>query len=156
MEFKPKHTITDSKKFQEGREKIGGLILEGMKITGGTDIDWLIEHRGGFIVLENKEFQNDLISIPLGQMIAFEQLYEKLNSDGRCHFLIIGYDDIDFSDPKSIVWFFDMEFWKQGTVRHSKSKKYKRYFIERGSMNPMPLGDFRYLMEKYWKEFEKP
>ena len=153
-EFKPKHSISDAKKFQEGREKIGGLILEGMKATGGTDIDWVIEHRGGFIVLENKEFQNDLISIPWGKMIAFEQLYKKLNSDGRCHFLIVGYDDIDFSDPKSIVWFFDMEFWKMGTVRYTKSQKYKRYFIEREAMTPMSLNDFRYLIEKYWTDFE--
>ncbi|MFQ5440562.1 MAG: hypothetical protein ACE5DL_03765 [Nitrosopumilaceae archaeon] len=42
MEFKPKHTILDPKKFLEERAKLGGLILEGMKTTGGTDIDWVI------------------------------------------------------------------------------------------------------------------
>jgi len=154
--FKPKHTLYDSKKFQQGREKIGGLILEGMKATGGTDIDWLIEHRGGFIVLENKEFQTNYISIPLGQMIAFEQLFEKLNSDGRCHFLIVGYDEIDFTDPTSTIWFFDMEDWKRGIIPFTKNKKYKRYIVEREAMMRMSLNDFRYLMEKYWKEFEKP
>jgi len=85
VEFKPKHTISDSEKFQRGREKLGGLIVDGMKATGGTDVDWLIEHKGGFIILENKEFDNDTIPIKLGQMIAFEQLYEKLLP--KCHFL---------------------------------------------------------------------
>ncbi len=81
MDFKPKHTIFDSEKFQRGREKLGGLILEGMKATGGTDVDWLIERKGGFIILENKEFVNHSISISLGLMIAFEKLFEKLEAE---------------------------------------------------------------------------
>jgi len=61
-----------------------------MNTTGGTDIDWVIEHRSGFIVIENKTFSKNWIDIPVGQMLTFEQMYKKLNSDGRCHFLIFG------------------------------------------------------------------
>jgi len=153
-EFKPKHTISDAKKFQEGREKLGGLIIEGMQATGGTDIDWLIEHRGGFIVLENKEFQDDHISIPIGQMIAFAHLHEKLNSDNKCHFLIFGYDDIDFKNSDSTVWFFDMIDWKDKKIPSKKDTKYKRYIVERKDMNSVTIKGFRELMDKFWKEFE--
>jgi hypothetical protein len=59
-----------------------------MDITGGTDVDWLIERKGGFIILESKEFRDNQISIPLGQMIAFEKLHERLSSDGKCFFFM--------------------------------------------------------------------
>jgi len=154
MEFKPKHTISDSEKFQKDREKLGGFILDGMKITGGTDIDWLIEHRGGFIVMENKSFHNDSISIPIGQMIAFERLHEKLNSDGKCHFFIFGYDEIDFKNEDSVIWFFDMEDWKAGKVSFEKNAQYKKYVVNRKEMKSITLKEYRQLMEKYWKEFE--
>ena len=51
----PKHTITNSEVFQKAREQLGHLILKNMDITGGTDVDWLIERKGGFIILESKE-----------------------------------------------------------------------------------------------------
>jgi len=152
VEFKPKHTIFDSEKFQKGREKLGGFIVEGMKTTGGTDVDWLIEHKGGFIILENKEFENDTIPIKLGQMIAFEKLYEKLLP--KCHFLFCGYDDIDFKNPDSIIYYFDMKDWNAGKVTNEFNTKFKNYYVDRKSMKPLSLKEFRELMEKYWKEFE--
>jgi len=152
MEFKPKHVIFDSKKFQEGREKLGGFILEGMKTTGGTDVDWLIERKGGFIILENKEFVNDSISIKLGQMIAFEQLYEKLLP--KCHFLFCGYDDIDFKNPESVIYYFEMKDWDDGKVTNEFNTKFKTYYVDRKSMRPLKLKEFRGLLEEYWKEFE--
>lgn len=155
-EFRPKHTISDSVRFQKDREKLGGLILEGMKTTGGTDIDWIVEHNGGFIIMENKGFSNDHISIPVGQMIAFERLHEKLNSDGKCHFLIFGYDDIDFKNPESTIWFFDMKDWKTKSIPFTKNTQYnKRYIVERKVMTPITLKEYREMMEKFWKEFEK-
>jgi len=30
-EFKPKHTIRDYSKFQDDRDKLGNLVLQGMK-----------------------------------------------------------------------------------------------------------------------------
>jgi len=155
-EFKPKHTIFDSEKFQKGREKIGGLILEGMEATGGTDIDWMIEHRGGFIFLENKEFHENHVSIPLGQMIAFEKLHEKLNSVGKCYFFIFGYDvEVDWKNPDSNIWFFEMTDWKNGKITFEKDTKYKRYLVERKNMKKVAIKEFRELMDVYWKEFEK-
>lgn len=38
-----------------------------MNTTGGTDIDWVIEHRGGFIIMENKTFNKDWIHLSIGQ-----------------------------------------------------------------------------------------
>ena len=52
----PKHTISDSKAFQNSREKMGDLISQEMKTTGGTDVDWLIEHRGGFMIFELRQY----------------------------------------------------------------------------------------------------
>jgi len=154
IEFKPKHTISDSEKFQKGREKLGGLILAGMKTTGGTDIDWMIEHRGGFVLMENKEFYNDSISIKKGQMIAFEKLHEKLNSDGKCHFLFFGSDDIDFKNQDSVIWYFEMEDWKNRKIPFEDDVKYKRYKIGRHDMKPITIKEYRLLMEKFWNEFE--
>jgi hypothetical protein len=154
-DYKPKHTIFDKKKFVDERSKLGGLAQEGMNTTGGTDIDWVIEHRGGFIVMENKTFSKDWISIPVGQMITLEEMYKKLNSDGRCHFLIFGFEhDIDFKNPKSITWYFDMEDWKNGKICPNRTITYKKYGVHKREMTSITLKEYRQLMEKYWKEFE--
>ena len=116
-DYRPKHEIFDKEKFSEERSKLGGLAQEGMSVSGGTDIDWVVEHRGGFIVMENKTFSKDWIRIPQGQMITFEQMYKKLNIDGRCHFLIFGFDsDVDFKNPESLAWYFDMDDWNSKKV----------------------------------------
>ena len=43
--YRPQHTIFDKEKFAYERAKLGGLAQEGMNATGGTNIDWVIEHR---------------------------------------------------------------------------------------------------------------
>lgn len=155
-EFKPKHTIRNSNAFQKGREKLGGLILKGMKTTGGTDVDWLVEHRGGFIIIESKEFHDDHISISLGQMIAFEKLHERLIANGKCYFLIFAGDDkINFDNPDSIIWYFEMKDWKEGNISHREMDKPRRYIIERSSMKEMIIKDFRTTIEGFWEEFER-
>ena len=73
---KAKYQIFDESEFTRGREVLGDLIVHGMIASGGTDIDWLIEHKGGFIILEFKGFHNDKINIAKGQMIAYEKLHE--------------------------------------------------------------------------------
>ncbi|HXW03290.1 MAG TPA: hypothetical protein VD651_03410, partial [Nitrosarchaeum sp.] len=45
-----KYQIFDESEFTRGREILGDLIVHGMIASGGTDIDWLIEHNGGFII----------------------------------------------------------------------------------------------------------
>ena len=154
-DFKPKFTIKDPEKFQNDRAKMGNFILEGMDTTGGTDVDWLIEHRGGFIIMENKGFFNDTISIPWGQMIAFEKLYDKLNSDGKCHFLFFGYDDIDFKNRDSVIWYFEMKDWKSKSVPFTRSKEHNKYLVNRNDMKSITLKKYRDLMEEFWKEFEQ-
>ena len=154
MDFKPKHILSDSGKFQKDREKLGGFILEGMKTTGGTDIDWLIEHNGSFIILENKSFHNDMISIKVGQMIALERLHGKLNYDGKCYLFVFGFDEIDFKNPDSVIWYFEMQDWKNDKVFSEWDSKYKSYKVHRKDMKKIKLGEYRNLMEKYWKEFE--
>ena len=81
---KAKYQIFDESEFTRGREVLGEIIVHGMLASGGTDIDWLIEHKGSFIILEFKGFHNDKINIPQGQMIAYEKLYEKLNQATKC------------------------------------------------------------------------
>ena len=58
-DYKPKHEIFDKEKFANERAFLGGLAQVGMNTTGGTDIDWVIEHRGGFVVNEFKTFKKD-------------------------------------------------------------------------------------------------
>ena len=157
-EFKPKHTLSDSKEFQEGREKMGGLILEQMETTGGTDLDWIIERKGGFIILEWKRLIKDRISIPLGQMITFENLYYKLNLDSKCHFLIFGSDDIDFKNPDSKIWYFDMADWVHNKIKykHDMGYGYRRWLVYKQDMTETSVGEFRTVIDKYWNEFSNP
>lgn len=155
-DFQPKHTVFDKEKFAEERAKLGGLAQKGMLTTGGTDIDWIVEHRGGFIVMENKTFSKDWISIPVGQMLTFEQMYKKLNSDGKCHFFIFGFDnDTDFKNPNSVTWYFDMDNWNNGKICPKRTISFKKFSVHRREMTKITLKEYRDLMEKYWKEFEK-
>ncbi len=82
---KAKYQIFDESEFARGREILGGLIVHGMVASGGTDVDWLIEHKGSFIILEFRGFHNDKISMAKGQMIAYENLHEKLNLAAKCY-----------------------------------------------------------------------
>jgi hypothetical protein len=113
---KAKYQIFDEAEFTRGREILGDLIVHGMIASGGTDIDWLIEHNGGFIILEFKGFHNDKINIAKGQMIAYEKLHEKLNQATKCYLYIVGCDDINFLNPDSTIWIFEMKQWKTGAI----------------------------------------
>jgi hypothetical protein len=126
-----------------------------MKTTGGTDVDWLIEHNGGFIILELKEIHDDTIGIPVGQMIAYERLHKALNTSTKCYFLIVGTEEIDFKNPDSPMWYFEMEKWNDGTIPHKKSLYGKAYLVGKKSMQKTSVGDFRNLIEKFWRDLEK-
>ena len=154
-EVKPKHIISDTKKFRDDRDKLGYLINQEMNTTGGTDVDWLIEHRGGFIVMENKTFWQNKIGIPLGQMIAFERLHARLNNNGKCYFLFFGFDNnTDFQNPESRIWYFCMDDWKAKKITNEYDSKHKRYIVLKENMAPTTIKGFQVMMEKYWKEFE--
>ena len=89
-------------------------------------------------------------------MITFEQMCKKLNVNGKCHFLIFGFeDDVDFKNPKSTDWYFDMEDWKNGKICPNRTISFKKFGVHRREMTKIMLEEYRVLMEKYWKEFEE-
>jgi len=158
---KAKYQIFDESEFTRGREVLGDLIVHGMIASGGTDIDWLIEHRGGFIILEFKGFHNDKINIAKGQMIAYEKLHEKLNMATKCYLYVVGCDDIDFSNPGSTIWIFEMNQWKSGAIPKNTTDIYddevgkqNKFIVYREYMNEISVEKLRDLVDSHWKEFE--
>jgi len=159
---KAKYQIFDESEFTRGREVLGDLIVHGMIASGGTDIDWLIEHKGGFVILEFKGFHNDKINIPKGQIIAYEKLHEKLNKATKCYLYVVGCDDIDFSNPDSTVWIFEMTQWRTGAIPKNTSDIYgddlgkqNKYIVYREFMEEISVEGLRNLVDSHWKEFEK-
>ena len=158
---KSKYQIFDEVEFARGREVLGNLIVHGMMTTGGTDIDWMIEHKGGFVILEFKGFHNDKINIAKGQMIAYEKLHEKLNLATKCYLYIVGSDDIDFSNPDSRISIFEMKRWKTGKIPKNTTDIYdddsniqNKFIIYREYMDEISIEELRILMDSHWKEFE--
>ena len=158
---KAKYKIFDELEFTRGREVLGEIIVHGMIASGGTDIDWLIEHKGSFIILEFKGFHNDKINIPQGQIIAYEKLHEKLNQVTKCYLYIVGCDDIDFSNPDSSVWIFEMNQWVNNTIPKNttdiydeKSNKQNKFIVYREYMEEISVEKLRDLIDLHWKEFE--
>ncbi len=159
---KAKYQIFDEIEFTRGREILGDLIVLGLIASGGTDIVWIIEHNGGFIILEFKGFHNDKINIAKGQMIAYEKLHEKLNQATKCHLYIIGCDEIDFSNPDSTVWIFEMKQWKMGAIPKNTndiygddSGKQNKFIVYREYMEEITIEKLREIIDSHWKGFEK-
>ena len=159
---KAKYQIFDELEFTRGREVLGEIIVHGMIASGGTDIDWLIEHKGSFIILEFKGFHNDKINIPQGQMIAYEKLHEKLNLATKCYLYIVGCDDIDFSNPDSPIWIFEMSQWLNNNIPknttdiyNQKLNKQNKFIVYREYMEEINVEKLRDVIDSHWKEFEK-
>ena len=158
---KAKYQIFDEAEFTRGREVLGEIIVHGMLASGGTDIDWLIEHKGSFIILEFKGFHNDKINIPQGQMIAYEKLHEKLNQATKCYLYFVGCDDIDFSNPDSSIWIFEMNQWVNNTIPknttdiyNKKSNNQNKFIVYREYMEEINIDELRNIIDSHWKEFE--
>jgi len=158
---KAKYQIFDEQEFSRGREVLGDLIVHGMIASGGTDIDWLIEHKGSFVILEFKGFHNDKINIAKGQMIAYEKLHEKLNQVTKCYLYVIGCDDIEFSNPDATVWIFGMDQWKNDAIPKNTSNIYdegsgrqNKFIVYREHMEEISVEKLRDLIDSHWKEFE--
>jgi len=159
---KAKYQILDESEFTHGREVLGNLIVHGMIASGGTDIDWLIEHKGGFVILEFKGFHNDKINIAKGQMIAYEKLHEKLNQATKCFLYVVGCDDIDFSNPDSTIWVFEMSQWKSGAIPKNNNDIYgedsgrqNKFIVYREYMEEISVEKLREMVDSHWKEFER-
>ena len=151
---KAKYQIFDELEFTRGREVLGEIIVHGMIASGGTDIDWLIEHKGSFIILEFKGFHNDKINIPQGQIIAYEKLHEKLNKVTKCYLYIVGCDDIDFSNPDSSVWIFEMNQWRNNIIPKNttdiydqKSNKQNKFMVYREYMEEISVEKLRQIID---------
>ena len=159
---KPKYQIFDESEFSRGREVLGNLITHGMIASGGTDIDWLIEHKGSFIILEFKGFHNDKINISQGQMIAYERLHEKLNQATKCYIYVVGCEDIDFSNPDSTICIFEMNQWKNNIIPKNttdiydeKSNRQNKFMVYREYMEEISVEKLREIIDMHWKEFER-
>ena len=159
---KAKYQIFDEIEFARGREVLGNLIVHGMVASGGTDIDWLIEHNGGFIILEFKGFHNDKINIPKGQMIAYERLHAKLNHSTKCYLYSIGCDDVDFSNPDTHIWIFEMKQWIKNAIPKNtadvygdRTAKQNKFIVYREYMEEIKIEELRDIIDSHWKEFER-
>lgn len=159
---KAKYQIYDEQEFARGREVLGNLIVHGMIASGGTDIDWLIEHNGSFIILEFKGFHNDKINIAMGQMIAYEKLHEKLNHSTKCYLYIVGCDDINFSNPDSKIWIFEINQWKKGIIPKNTNDIYEesnvkqnKFIVYREYMEEISVEKLRDVIDYHWKDFER-
>lgn len=155
----PKHKITNPELFAKTREILGNLISRRMKTSGGTDIDWLIEHNGGFMIFELKIFHDDRMVIPKAQMSAYEKLYMGLS---KCRILFIGHDDIAFTNLDDPVWIFEMSEWKKGFIPHievnytesHKNEFSSGFIVEREFMEKIDVKILRDKIDQIWSEFE--
>ena len=156
----PKHKIANPQLFAKTREVLGNLISKRMKTSGGTDVDWLIEHNGGFMIFELKLFHDDRMIISKAQMIAYEKIYENLP---KCYVLFIGHDDIDFSNLDDSVWIFEMKEWKSGAIPHvdgglidpDYNTNVAGYRVERDFMEKIDVKILRDRIDSIWNEFER-
>ena len=98
-------------------------------------------------------------------MITLEQMFKKLNADGKCHMFVFGFEeDTDYKNPESLGWYFTMDEWLSGKVglqnrlsrlqnrlSGSKSEPIK---IHKQEMTKITLDEYRELMDIIWHEFE--
>jgi hypothetical protein len=111
--------------------------------------------------MEFKGFHNDKINIAQGQMIAYEKLYEKLNQATKCYLYVVGCDDIDFSNPDSPIWIFEMNQWRNNIIPKNttdifgeKSDRHNKFIVYREYMEEITVEKLRDLIDSHWKEFE--
>lgn len=156
----PKHRIANPILFAKTREVLGNLISKRMKTSGGTDIDWLIEHNGGFLIFELKIFHDDRILISKAQMFAYEKLHSCLP---KCKILFIGHDDIDFTNLNDPVWIFEISEWKSASIPHVEDRlvdpaysenEVTGYRVERDFMHAVDVKELRDKIDSVWNEFE--
>ncbi|MDC4214066.1 MAG: hypothetical protein MT334_05495, partial [Candidatus Nitrosopumilus limneticus] len=95
------------------------------------------------------------------QMIAYEKLHEKLNQSTKCYLYIVGCDDIDFSNPDSSVWIFEINQWRNNIIPKNKidiynenSSKQNKFIVYREYMDEITVEKLREIIDSHWKEFE--
>ena len=91
-------------------------------------------------------------------MIAYENLHEKLNQTTKCYLYVVGSDDIDFSNPDSTVWIFEMRDWKQKIIPKNtrdiyddELKKQNKFIVYREFMEEITVEKFQKILDSHWK-----
>ena len=93
-------------------------------------------------------------------MIAYEKLHEKLNQSTKCYLYIVGCDDIEFSNPDSMIWIFEMNQWKNGAIPkttrdiYDEKNSHNKYTVYREYMEEITVEKLREIIDSHWKEFE--
>ena len=74
---------------------------------------------------------------------------------------IVGCDDIDFSNPDSSVWIFEMNQWKNNIIPKNtkdifdqKINRLNKFIVYREYMEEISVEKLRDLIDSHWKEFE--
>lgn len=151
----PKYSLKYPELFLKDRRNLGNIITNRMRTTGGTDIDWLIEHNGHFMIFELKHMNDDVMTISKALMQAFEILYKKL---GNCHFFLIGYDETDFTKPDEFIWFLELGSWinnKDGIKDKCTNKQIqKRYIVEKKVMRKITVQQLRSIIDATWDDMK--
>lgn len=144
---KPKRILGNPEFFARNRAILGNMITKNMKITGGSDIDWIIEHNGHFIIVEVKEFHDGILIFTRGQMILFERLHSNLDD---CTFLFVGHDGSKFIDPYDKVWILDIKDWKDHVKKKCDFKQNNKYAINKSLMKPIDVKILRDILDASW------
>lgn len=160
-DYQPKYEIGNLDEFRNSREISGNIIIRKMETSGGTDVDWLIEHNTGFIILELKTIHNRKITVRKAQMIAYQNLHSQLKN---IHIFFIGHEDINFKNPNDYIWFFKMEDWKNKKIPHEEndvsdqsfdSKGHKGYVFNIDNMEDITVNELRDKIDELWREFSR-
>lgn len=151
----PKFSLKYPELFLKDRRNLGNIIINRMKTTGGTDIDWMIEHNGHFMIFELKHMNDGFMTIPMAVMQAFENLYKKLE---KCHFFLIGYDDVDFTKPGEYIWFLELDSWinNKDEIKDKCTNPQipKKYIMEKKVMHRITVHQLRSIIDSTWDDMK--
>lgn len=154
-EEQPKFNLKYPEVFTKNRRNLGNIIINRMKTTGGTDIDWFIEHNGHFMIFELRQMIDNFMSISKAQMYAFEALYKKL---GNCHFFLIGYEDIDFSKAEEHIWFLELGGWinNANNIRDQSTTQQipKKYLLGKDVLHDITVNQLRSIIDTTWNDMK--
>jgi len=146
---RPKNELRNPEIFTKSRKILGNIIVERMKTSGGSDIDWIIEHNGHFMIWEIRTFNDGYAKITKAQMNLFQTMCNQLHS---CDFLFIAHDDVDFKDPKSPVWIFDMSKWEKSLKSQcdKESSDSSKYVFHKSMLTPIDVKILRDIIDVSW------
>ena len=79
----------------------------------------------------------------------------------KCYLFVVGCDDIDFSNPDSLIWIFEMNQWKSDAIPKNtrdiydeEQRKENKFLVYREYMEEITVEQLRELIDSKWNEFE--